>query len=52
MALFCDSKQNCMPWNSWFLEGLQNQKRPLPGDRALQTEQKSVLHQSPNFSGL
>ena len=31
------------------LGGLQNQKRPIPHDRALQNEQKNVLHQSPNF---
>ena len=36
------------PWFFW--GGLQNQKRPIPCDRALQTEQKNVLHQSPNFS--
>ena len=38
------------PENSWFLEGLQTKKRPIPGDRAFQTEQKNVLHQSPKFS--
>ena len=37
------------PENPWFLGGLQNQKRPIPRDRALQNEQKNVLHQSPNF---
>ena len=35
--------------NHVFLGGLQNQKRLVPRDRALQTEQKSVLHQSLNF---
>ena len=30
--------------------GSSNSKKPIPGDRALQTEQKSVLHQSPSLS--
>ena len=38
------------PWKSMIFGGLQNQKWPIPGDRALQTEQKNVLHQSLNFS--
>ena len=37
------------PENPWFLGGLQNQKRPIPLDRALQNEQKNVLHQNLNF---
>ena len=48
LRFFAFSGKIARPEKSWFFGGLQNQKR-LVSDRALQTEQKSVLHQSLNF---
>ena len=50
LRFFAFSGKTARPENPWFLGGLQNQKRPIPCDRALQTEKKNVLHRSPNFS--
>ena len=49
LRFFAFSGKIARPEKSWFFGGLQNQKRLVPRDRALQTEQKSVLHQSLNF---